>query len=136
MSNKVDIFISLIDHHYHHFQERERERERKTEYSYSSCYSFITLHQKDYKMISSLSLTLLLIIINLDRTESLTPSEALHLNTFDNFTSTTSQSNLQKAVLRWTNPDYESVFYKISNVVRSFSSSSISCHQSTATHQI
>ena len=66
-----------------------------------------------------ISLILIVILLTLDKTESLTPSEALHLNVFDNFTTTLSdsQSNLRKAVLRWTNPDYESVFYEISNIV-------------------
>ena len=69
-------------------------------------------------MMMMISLILILILLNLDKTESLTPSEALHLNVFDNFTTLSEKSNLHKAVLRWTNPDYESVFYKISNIVR------------------
>ena len=69
-------------------------------------------------MMMMISLILIVILLNLDYTESLTPSEALHLNVFDNFTTLSEKSNLHKAVLRWTNPDYESVFYKISNIVR------------------
>ena len=57
---------------------------------------------------------ILVILILLQHTDSLTPNEALRLNIFDNFTQ--DQQSIQKAVLRWTNPDYESVFYKMSAV--------------------